>query len=160
MSLVLSSVRTITHEAAGDFNSFSLDIRMFSIADCPPVLVQTNIATATSMLTWMVLDTVFFGKPSCIGAVQGIITGLVVITPGAGKRRLLLSKTDFGYFLLVRVRFALTLEFEISTCYVTVKSFAALCGPSRQLCKAGVVCWGGTPSINLDVFSCRLVQCF
>lgn len=46
--------------------------------------MQTNIAAATSMLVWTLCDTVYFGKPSCIGAVQGIITGLVVITPGAG----------------------------------------------------------------------------
>jgi Amt family ammonium transporter len=47
--------------------------------------LQTNTATAASMLTWIFLDTVFLGKPSVIGAVQGIITGLVVITPGAGE---------------------------------------------------------------------------
>lgn len=37
-----------------------------------------------SMLTWMLLDVIFFKKPSVIGAVQGIITGLVAITPAAG----------------------------------------------------------------------------
>lgn len=37
-----------------------------------------------SMLTWTVLDLIFFKKPSVIGAVQGIITGLVAITPAAG----------------------------------------------------------------------------
>jgi len=37
-----------------------------------------------SMLTWVLLDVIFFKKPSVIGAVQGIITGLVAITPAAG----------------------------------------------------------------------------
>ena len=36
------------------------------------------------MLVWTFLDLIFFKKPSVIGAVQGIITGLVAITPAAG----------------------------------------------------------------------------
>lgn len=36
------------------------------------------------MLTWTFLDYIIFKKPSVIGAVQGIITGLVAITPAAG----------------------------------------------------------------------------
>ncbi|XP_052194043.1 ammonium transporter 2 member 4-like [Diospyros lotus] len=46
--------------------------------------LNTHVCTATSLLTWLALDTFVFGKPSVIGAVQGIITGLVCITPGAG----------------------------------------------------------------------------
>jgi Amt family ammonium transporter len=45
---------------------------------------NTNIATATSLLVWMSLDVIFFGKPAVVGAVQGMITGLVGITPAAG----------------------------------------------------------------------------
>lgn len=52
--------------------------------DASMAVLNTNIATAASMLTWTALDVIFFGKPSVIGAVQGMITGLVVITPGAG----------------------------------------------------------------------------
>jgi len=37
-----------------------------------------------SMLTWTGMDLIFFKKPAVIGAVQGIITGLVAITPAAG----------------------------------------------------------------------------
>lgn len=37
-----------------------------------------------SVLTWMFLDVLFYKKPSLIGAVQGMITGLVAITPAAG----------------------------------------------------------------------------
>lgn len=37
-----------------------------------------------SLLTWTVLDIIVFKKPSVIGAVQGMITGLVSITPAAG----------------------------------------------------------------------------
>lgn len=47
-------------------------------------VVNTNVCAATSLLTWTCLDVAFFGKPSVIGAVQGMMTGLVCITPGAG----------------------------------------------------------------------------
>lgn len=47
-------------------------------------VLNTNICAATSLLVWTCLDVIFFGKPSVIGAVQGMITGLVCITPGAG----------------------------------------------------------------------------
>ena len=36
------------------------------------------------MLVWVILDFVYFKRPSVIGAIQGIITGLVAITPAAG----------------------------------------------------------------------------
>nr|TKR71337.1 hypothetical protein D5086_0000302480 [Populus alba] len=47
-------------------------------------VLNTHVCTATSLLTWLLLDTCFFGKPSVIGVVQGMITGLVCITPAAG----------------------------------------------------------------------------
>ncbi|GMH07829.1 hypothetical protein Nepgr_009669 [Nepenthes gracilis] len=52
--------------------------------DSSIAVLNTNICAATSLLTWTCLDVVVFGKPSVIGAVQGMITGLVCITPGAG----------------------------------------------------------------------------
>lgn len=47
-------------------------------------VLNTHICAATSLFVWTCLDVVFFKKPSVIGAVQGMITGLVCITPGAG----------------------------------------------------------------------------
>ncbi|CAI9758881.1 unnamed protein product [Fraxinus pennsylvanica] len=47
-------------------------------------ILNTNISAATSLLVWTTLDVFYFGKPSVIGAVQGMITGLACITPGAG----------------------------------------------------------------------------
>lgn len=47
-------------------------------------VLNTHICTATSLLVWLTLDMTFYGKSSVIGAVQGMITGLVCITPGAG----------------------------------------------------------------------------
>lgn len=58
--------------------------------DSSMAVLNTNICAATSLLVWTCLDVVFFNKPSVIGAVQGMITGLVCITPGAGLLQLLL----------------------------------------------------------------------
>jgi Amt family ammonium transporter len=52
--------------------------------DSSIAVLNTNICAATSLLVWTCLDVIFFKKPSVIGAVQGMITGLVCITPGAG----------------------------------------------------------------------------
>ena len=52
--------------------------------DSSMAVLNTNICAATSLLIWTSLDVIFFNKPSVIGAVQGMITGLVCITPGAG----------------------------------------------------------------------------
>lgn len=53
-------------------------------ADAGAAVLNTNITTATSLLVWTILDIIFFKKPAVIGAVQGMITGLVAITPAAG----------------------------------------------------------------------------
>ncbi|KAK9329565.1 ammonium transporter AmtB-like domain-containing protein [Lipomyces starkeyi] len=53
-------------------------------ADAGAAVLNTNIATAMSLLVWTILDIIFFKKPAVIGAVQGMITGLVAITPAAG----------------------------------------------------------------------------
>ncbi|WMV18038.1 hypothetical protein MTR67_011423 [Solanum verrucosum] len=47
-------------------------------------ILNTHICTATSLLVWLSMDMIFYNKSSVIGAVQGMITGLVCITPGAG----------------------------------------------------------------------------
>ena len=52
--------------------------------DAGAAVLNTNVATATSLLFWTALDIAFFKKPSIIGSVQGMITGLVAITPAAG----------------------------------------------------------------------------
>jgi Amt family ammonium transporter len=52
--------------------------------DAGAAVLNTNICTAMSSLTWTLLDILFYKKPSVIGAVNGMITGLVAITPAAG----------------------------------------------------------------------------
>ncbi|KAK9948324.1 hypothetical protein M0R45_003905 [Rubus argutus] len=44
-------------------------------------ILNTHVCTATSLLVWVSLDMIVYKKSSVIGAVQGMITGLVCITP-------------------------------------------------------------------------------
>lgn len=59
----------------------------FKVGDMTASLAifNTHLCTATSLLVWLSLDMVVYKKSSVIGAVQGMITGLVCITPAAGK---------------------------------------------------------------------------
>ena len=70
--------------------------------DSSMAVLNTNICAATSLLVWTWLDVIFFKKPSVIGAVQGMITGLVCITPGAGKS--LIITNPIKWFLLGYVK--------------------------------------------------------
>ena len=47
-------------------------------------LLNTNICVAVAFLSWVALDYLTGRKPSLIGSVNGMIVGLVAITPGAG----------------------------------------------------------------------------
>uniref|UniRef100_A0A7N2M1Z5 Ammonium transporter AmtB-like domain-containing protein n=1 Tax=Quercus lobata TaxID=97700 RepID=A0A7N2M1Z5_QUELO len=47
-------------------------------------IVNTHLCAATSLLVWVSVDMIIYKKSSVIGAVQGMITGLICITPGAG----------------------------------------------------------------------------
>lgn len=53
-------------------------------ADAGVAVLNTNLCTAVSLLVWTGLDMAYYKKPSVLGAVQGMITGLVAITPAAG----------------------------------------------------------------------------
>ena len=52
--------------------------------DAGAAVLNTNVCTAMSSLTWVLMDIIFYKKPSVVSAVQGMITGLVTITPAAG----------------------------------------------------------------------------
>jgi len=52
--------------------------------DAGVAVLNTNLCTAVSSLVWVGCDLLYFRKPSVIGAIQGMITGLVAITPAAG----------------------------------------------------------------------------
>lgn len=46
--------------------------------------VVTHIATAAAALSWMMMDWIFRGKPTVLGAASGAVAGLVAITPASG----------------------------------------------------------------------------
>ncbi|MDT0557644.1 ammonium transporter [Ichthyenterobacterium sp. W332] len=53
-------------------------------ADAVIAFSNTNIASATSMITWLFFDRFYNRKMSSLGACIGAIVGLVAITPAAG----------------------------------------------------------------------------
>ena len=53
-------------------------------ADASAAVLNTNLATAIAFLTWVACDYATKRKPSLIGSVNGMIVGLVAITPAAG----------------------------------------------------------------------------
>jgi ammonium transporter, Amt family len=46
--------------------------------------VNTNTATATALLGWIVAEKLRYGKTTALGAASGAVAGLVAITPAAG----------------------------------------------------------------------------
>jgi Amt family ammonium transporter len=46
--------------------------------------VVTNTATASAALSWMVVEWMYRGKPTVLGAASGAVAGLVAITPASG----------------------------------------------------------------------------
>ena len=54
-------------------------------------LVTTHLASACSILCWMLVEWKRTGKPTTLGVVSGALSGLVAITPGAGFVGLLSS---------------------------------------------------------------------
>jgi len=46
--------------------------------------LATNTAAASATLAWLLLDWIFKGKPTALGAASGAVAGLVAITPAAG----------------------------------------------------------------------------
>lgn len=46
--------------------------------------MTTSTSCACGMLSWMIMDIIFEGKPTTVGASTGLVLGLVAITPGAG----------------------------------------------------------------------------
>jgi ammonium transporter, Amt family len=68
------------------WNGFNGGDPYFSGADASLAVINTNLATAVALLTWIIWD-LFASKqrkPTFLGAINGMITGLVAITPAAG----------------------------------------------------------------------------
>ena len=68
------------------WNGFNGGDPYFAGTDAAAAVLNTNLATAAALLTWVLADT-FIGpekKPTFLGSVNGMIVGLVGITPAAG----------------------------------------------------------------------------
>jgi ammonium transporter, Amt family len=55
-----------------------------STIDASIAVLNTELAAAASVITWMLMDVKFNHKYSLLGAMTGAVTGLVAITPAAG----------------------------------------------------------------------------
>ena len=66
------------------WNGFNGGDPYFANHDAGAAVLNTNIATAVGLLVWTLMDKLAYGKPSILGGVNGMIAGLVAITPSAG----------------------------------------------------------------------------
>ncbi len=68
------------------WNGFNGGDPYFASADASAAVINTNLATAVAMMTWVIMDMAFSEKkkPTFLGGVNGMICGLVGITPAAG----------------------------------------------------------------------------
>jgi Amt family ammonium transporter len=66
------------------WNGFNGGDPYYAGADAAVAVLNTNLACAIAFLGWVGWDYITGRKPTLIGSVNGMITGLVVITPGAG----------------------------------------------------------------------------
>ncbi|MGZ4273101.1 MAG: ammonium transporter [Solirubrobacteraceae bacterium] len=66
------------------WNGFNGGDPYFASASASAAVLNTNLCTAMAFLVWVLWDFITGRKPSLISGVNGIITGLVAITPAAG----------------------------------------------------------------------------
>jgi len=66
------------------WNGFNGGDPYFANADAGGAVMNTQLAACTAVFVWTLMDKMAYGKPSVIGAVNGMIAGLVGITPAAG----------------------------------------------------------------------------
>ncbi len=68
------------------WNGFNGGDPYFASQDAAAAVINTNLATAVAMMTWIIMDMAFSSekKPTFLGGLNGMICGLVGITPAAG----------------------------------------------------------------------------
>jgi Amt family ammonium transporter len=66
------------------WNGFNGGDPYYAGADAAAAVLNTNLCTAVAFLAWVGWDYITGRKPTLIGSVNGMITGLVAITPAAG----------------------------------------------------------------------------
>jgi ammonium transporter, Amt family len=66
------------------WNGFNGGDPYFGANSASAAVLNTNLCTAVAFLIWVAWDYITGRKPSLLGGVNGMITGLVAITPAAG----------------------------------------------------------------------------
>ena len=68
------------------WNGFNGGDPYFAGSDAAAAVINTNLATAVAMMVWILMDMFFSAdkKPTFLGGLNGMICGLVGITPAAG----------------------------------------------------------------------------
>lgn len=68
------------------WNGFNGGDPYFASQDAAAAVLNTNLATAVAMMAWIIMDMLLSKekKPALLGGVNGMIVGLVAITPSAG----------------------------------------------------------------------------
>ena len=66
------------------WNGFNGGDPYYAGADAAAAILNTNLCTAVAFLVWVSWDFMTGRKPSLLGSVNGMIVGLVAITPAAG----------------------------------------------------------------------------
>src|SRR5947209_15418874 len=66
------------------WNGFNGGDSYYAGANASAAVLNTNLCTAVAVMVWIAWDYIFRDKPSLIGSINGMITGLVAITPAAG----------------------------------------------------------------------------
>jgi ammonium transporter, Amt family len=117
------------------WNGFNGGDSYYAGTNAAAAVLNTNFATAVAFLTWVGWDYLTGRKPSLIGSVNGMIVGLVAITPaagfvngwGAGAIGLLGSSVVYlAYYYLSRVRPFRHVDDTLGVVYT--HGFAGLCG--------------------------------
>ncbi|MFZ5647925.1 MAG: ammonium transporter [Bacillota bacterium] len=92
--------------------------------------VNTHIATAAAMMSWVIVEWLRHGKPTVLGAASGAIAGLVAITPACG-------------FVTPMASVIIGLMVSIF-CYLAVSALKAKLGYDDSLDAFGIHGVGGT----------------
>ncbi|MCL8209422.1 MAG: ammonium transporter [Actinomycetia bacterium] len=66
------------------WNGFNGGDPYFANADAAAAVLNTNLATAAALVTWLLMDMIFGERPALVGMINGMVCGLVAITPAAG----------------------------------------------------------------------------
>ncbi len=66
------------------WNGFNGGDPYASSIDSAIAVLNTELAAASSVIAWMLMDMKFIKKPTLVGATTACVTGLVAITPAAG----------------------------------------------------------------------------